>query len=132
MFLFKQIKNKTSLFEQNGFIYFVLPAILITIMVVTRFNSNYLIFHLLAEFFAIFVALSIAFVAYFTYPYTKNNYLLFLGLGYFWIGLLDLMHSMSFPGMQLFQVEGANTTLTIWVLTRLLEALILLIAPFMR
>lgn len=110
---------------------FLFPLILILIIYSSSIVFNFLIFHFIAEFFAIFVALCIGLIAYYTYPFTKNRYLLFLGLGYIWIGLLDLLHTLTFPGMNLFTVDGSNTTLTIWVLTRIFEATILLLAPTM-
>ena len=106
----------------------LIPIFLSFIIVITSFFDNFLLFHFLAEFFAIFVALCIAVISYHTFSLTKNRYLLFIGLGYLWIGLLDLTHTLTMPQMNIFEIEGLDTTLSIWVLTRLFEALILLFA----
>ena len=110
----------------------IIPAILIFIMISTRYIGNFLVFHAFSEFFSIFVALSITFVTYFTYALTKNKYLLFLGLGYFWIGLLDILHIQTYPGMNIYDIEGLNPTLTLWIFTRFFEATLFLLAPAMR
>jgi len=121
MYLIDSYSKKSILF----------PLLLILIIFSSSIAFNFLIFHFIAEFFAIFVALCIGLISYYTYPFIKNKYLLFLGLGYIWIGLLDLLHTLTFPGMNLFIVEDSNTTLTIWVFTRLFEALLLFSAQKM-
>jgi len=110
----------------------MLPAVLTIIIIVTDFVDNYLLFHTLAESFSIFVALSIGLISYNTYSFTQNRYFLFIGLAYIWVGILDLFHTFTFPTMNIFQINGLDTTLTIWVLTRLFEAIILLIAVFIH
>ena len=111
---------------------FIIPTILIIVMVLTRYLGNFLVFHAFSEFFSVFVALTIAFVTYSTYTLTKNKYLLFLGLGYFWIGLLDILHIQTYPGMNIYDIDGMNPTLTLWILTRFLEAILFILAPIMR
>jgi len=91
---------------------------------------NFLLFHTLAEFFAITIAILVWVVAWNMHPFTKNNYLMFLGIGYFWVAILDLMHSLNYKGMNIFIDGGANVAAQIWIGTRYFEALILLSAPF--
>jgi len=110
----------------------MIPVSLIILLVFIRFNLNYLLFHSLAEYFAIFVSLGIALITYYTYEFTKNRYLLFIGLGYFWISILDTLHTQTYLGMSLYNIDHPNTSTTFWVFSRLLEASILLLAPFMR
>jgi PAS domain S-box-containing protein len=125
------IINNSSLKKLN-YSSIIIPSIMILIMIIASFYFNFLVFHFFAEFFAVFVALCIGLIAYYTYKFTKNDYLLYIGLGYVGIGLLDLLHTLTFPGMNLFVIDGSNTTLSIWVLTRLAEAILLLSAPFFK
>ncbi|MFT6985379.1 MAG: diguanylate cyclase (GGDEF)-like protein/PAS domain S-box-containing protein [Psychromonas sp.] len=108
----------------------LLPSLILLILYWLGTFSQYLIFHFFAEFFAIIVALNIGIISYFTHPFSKNDYLKFLGLGYFAVGLLDTMHVLTYPGMPFIGFATANTTLTFWVFTRLFESLILLFATF--
>lgn len=110
----------------------IFPIVLIILLALVRFNLHYLVFHEFAEYFAVFVGLSISLVTYYTYAFTKNRYLLFIGLGYFWIALLDVMHTQTYVGMNLYHIEDSNTSTTFWISARIFEASILLAAPFMR
>src|SRR5690606_30514259 len=71
-------------------------------------------------------------IAYYTYPFTNNRYLLFIGLGYIWVALLDMLHTQTYLGMPFFGIESSDTSVNLWVFTRIFEALLLLVASFMR
>lgn len=120
--------------EKNSKKYFTISAwavpICVAIFLIAVSFSNFLLFHTLAEFFAISIAILTCVVAWNMYPFTRNHYLMFLGGGYFWIGILDLFHTMSYEGMNVFPDGGANMGVQFWVGTRYLEALILLSAPW--
>lgn len=122
---------KQSRKEQDDFILGI-PIIFIVIILAARYFEGHLLFHSLAELFTILVALTMAIVAYHTYNFTKNNFLLYLGMGYFWIALLDLFHMLTYKGMMVYSVNSANVTLTFWVLARLFETLLIMSAPFIR
>ena len=107
----------------------LLPIVLALFLIVISFY-NFLVFHTLAEFFAITVAILMCVIAWNMYPFTRNNYLMYLGTGYFWIAILDLMHALNYEGMNLFADGGVNTGVQIWIGTRYLEALLLLSAPW--
>lgn len=106
-----------------------IPIGLSALLVIISFN-NFLLFHTLAEFFSITIAILTFVVAWSMYPFTRNNYLMFLGVGYFWIGILDLLHAMAYKGMQVMDGGGANMAVQYWIGTRYLEALLLLSAPW--
>ncbi|WP_250655289.1 EAL domain-containing protein [Alkalimarinus coralli] len=90
---------------------------------------NPLLFHTLSELFAIGIAIISFVVAWNTYSLSRNNYLMFLGVGYFWVGTLDFFHTLTFTGLPFFSVYDANPTLQIWIIARYFEALVLLVAP---
>jgi PAS domain S-box-containing protein len=91
---------------------------------------DYLLFHTLAEFFSIVVAVTIFAFTWNTRQYFRNNYLLLAGLAYLFVGMFDALHSLLFPGMNI--VEGSNTNVAaqVWLSARLLEAGSLCAAPF--
>jgi diguanylate cyclase (GGDEF)-like protein/PAS domain S-box-containing protein len=92
-------------------------------------NYNYLLFHTLAELFAIGVAVLLSVVAWNTHDLSRNHYLAFLGSGYLVIAALDLMHTLVYKGMSVIPVLGANPATQYWIATRYMEALLLLLAP---
>lgn len=107
----------------------MIPLMLTVVLLVANYFS-YLLFHVLAEFFAIVIAILMSVVAWQMYPFTKNNFLLYLGCGYFWIGLLDMLHTLSYKGMNVFPDTGINIAVQFWIGTRYLEAMLLLSAPW--
>ena len=103
---------------------------LLIVIGLTLINSyNTILFHTLTELFAITIAIISFVVAWNTYSFSRNNYLMFLGVGYFWVGILDLFHTLTFKGLPFFPINDANPTLQIWVIARYFEAMVLLIAP---
>ncbi len=87
---------------------------------------NYLLFHCLSEIFSVVIAASIFLVAWNARKYSQSNYFLFIGIAYLAIAALDLIHTLSFPGMQIFEYNFyANQ---FWVAARYLESLSFLIA----
>lgn len=108
----------------------LIPSVLALLLVVLSF-FNFLLFHTLAEFFAITIAILMCVVAWHMYPFTRNNYLMFLGGGYFWIGVLDLLHTLSYKGVGIFpDATSGNMAIQFWIGTRYLESLLLLSAPW--
>ncbi len=126
------MKSDNNVLNLNKPANLIIPTILILIMISTHYFGSFLIFHTFAEFFSVLISFIIAFVTYFTYSLTKNKYLLFLGLGYFWIAILDILHIQTYPGMNIYDVKGMDPTLTLWIFARFLEAMIFLVAPIMR
>lgn len=109
----------------------MVPFVLATVLVVVS-QINFLLFHTLAEFFAIIVAILMSVVAWQMYPFTRNNYLMYLGCAYFWIGVLDLAHALTYKGMNVipFTTASGDIAIQFWITTRMLEGLVLLTAPW--
>jgi signal transduction histidine kinase len=94
---------------------------------------NYLLFHSLAEVFSSVVACGIFMLAWNSRRFLDNDYLLFLGIAYLFIGGMDLIHALAYKGMGVFPEYDANLPTQLWIATRCLESLSLLIAPvFLR
>jgi PAS domain S-box-containing protein len=92
---------------------------------------NYLLFHSLAEVFSIIIACGIFMVAWNSRRFLDNQYLLFIGIAYLFIGALDLAHTFSYKGMQILFGYGANAPTQLWIAARYVESLTLLVAPLM-
>ena len=91
----------------------------------------YLLFHNAAEGFGILVSLSIFGVGWFVYDLSRDRHTLFLSTAFLAIGLMDFMHTLSFPGMPDFLTpNSADKTSRFWVLTRLFAATAFLASAF--
>lgn len=88
---------------------------------------NYLLFHSLAEVFSIVVAFSLFMIAWNSKKYIRNPYLLFVGIAYLFIALLDLMHTLSYKGMPIFTDYDYYAN-QLWIGSRYMEAITLLVA----
>ena len=64
---------------------------------------NYTLFHVIAETFSIVIACSLFLIAWNTRHLTKSNYILFLGIALLFAGIVDLVHTLAFPGMGIFR-----------------------------
>lgn len=91
---------------------------------------SYLLFHSLAEMFGILVAVSIAILTWNSRRFLDNTFLLFIGIAYLFIGLLDLLHTLAYEGMGVFQGGGSNLATQLWISTRYVESISLLLASF--
>jgi signal transduction histidine kinase len=111
----------------------MLPGLLVLLgLYLTSFYS-YLLFHSLAEIFSILVAWGIFVVAWNSRQFHDNSYLLFIGIAHLFIGGLDLVHTLAYKGMGVFQGYDANLPTQLWIATRYMESLSLFIAPlFLR
>ena len=106
-------------------------AVLLAIMALMGIgrSAHYLLFHTMAELFAIVVSFSIFILTWVGQRYLVNGYLIVLGAAYGAIGLVDVFHTLTFRGMNLFPGVSTNYPTQFWLIARFLEALALLIAP---
>lgn len=110
---------------------FRISSIIFTLLVLYLISrNNYLLFHTLAEGFSIVVAALIYILAVKTYKYSKNNYLLFIGIAFSYVALVDFLHMISYKGMGVFPIYGANAPTQLWIAGRFMEATSLVLASF--
>ncbi len=83
---------------------------------------SYLLFHSLIELFTVVISFGIFAVAWSSKSFVSNYYLLILGIGYFFVGGLDLLHVLSYKGMNIFMDHTTNLPTQLWISARYLEA----------
>jgi len=108
----------------------LLIPVFLSVLLLLISQQNYLLFHTLAELFAVIIAVLMCVVAWQMYPFTRNSFLMYLGGGYFWVAMLDLAHALMYKGMNIYDADGAVYAVDIWLAARYFEALILLSAPW--
>ena len=119
---------KREAFIPHPFIEVFSWALILSGLYLTSLHS-YLLFHSLAEIFSIVVACGIFMIAWNSRQFLKNNYLLFIGIAYLFVGGLDLLHTLAYKGMGVFQGDSANLATQLWLAARYMESLSLLVAP---
>lgn len=113
----KKNESITNLFV----LFFVLLGLYFTTFV------NYLLFHSLAEGFSIVVGASIFIIAWNSKKYIHNYYLLFIGIAYLFIALIDMLHTLSYKGMPIFTDYDYYAN-QLWIGARYMESITLLLA----
>ncbi|MBF9017553.1 MASE3 domain-containing protein [Oceanispirochaeta sp. M2] len=118
---------KTDSLFQNLIFGFVLLCLIYLLS-----QGNALLFHGITELFSISVAWSVFLLMWTTRKITRNKTLLFLGIAYLFIGFIDLFHTLSYKGMNVFEgIEGSNTAGQLWISARGMEAVSLLLVSIL-
>lgn len=104
-----------------GLVYLLLIGLYFTTWV------DYLLFHTLSELFSIVIGFCLFIIAIHTRNYIRNNYLLFIGMAYFFIAFLDLLHTLSYKGMPIFTDYDYYAN-QLWIGARYLESITLVLA----
>ena len=94
-------------------------------------RHSFLLFHTLAEVFSIVVAFGIFALAWNSKRFIDNNYILIIGIAYLFVAIIDLLHTMSYKGMGVFQGYDANLPTQLWIAGRYVQSLSLLVAPLL-
>lgn len=88
-------------------------------------RSNYLLFHAIVEIYSVVIAAGIFFVSWNTRRHSENESLVFLGIAYAFIGLIDFFHVLSYEGMSIFSGNYFYAN-QLWICARMLESASLL------
>ena len=91
---------------------------------------SYPLFHALVELCTVVIAGSIFVLAWNSRKSLDNNYLLFMGISCLFVGIIELLHTLAYKGMGVFQGFDANLPTRLWIAARYMESLSFLIAPF--
>ncbi|MFP4185363.1 MAG: MASE3 domain-containing protein [Thermoplasmata archaeon] len=119
-----------SAFEEMAAYYWFLGLFVVVGLYLTSLY-DYLLFHSLVELFSIIVAALIFTITWNTRKRIENNYLLFVGTAFLFIGGIDLVHTLAYEGMGVFTDWGPNLPTQLWISARYVEALTLFIAPLL-
>jgi PAS domain S-box-containing protein len=102
---------------------------MIGLYVVSRYS--YLAFHTLVELFSIVIGFGLFMLAWNSRRIINNNYLLFIGIAYVFVSGVDLIHTLAYKEIDIFQNRyGTGLTTQFWIAARYVESLALFAAPF--
>lgn len=91
--------------------------------------QNFLLFHGLAEIFAIVVAFAAFALAWYSRAWIGGGGLLILGIGQLFVGGIDVLHVLAYKGMGVFDTRGgANLSTQLWLAARTVDAVVVLAA----
>lgn len=84
---------------------------------------NFLLFHSFVEAFSIIIGVGVFMIGWNSIKFSKNYFLLFLGISTLFVGLLDFVHMLSYKGMAVFPHNEANTPTQLWIAARYLQCI---------
>jgi putative nucleotidyltransferase with HDIG domain len=108
----------------NALIGLIIAALLILIS-----RNYYLLFHTLAELISVVIAAALFILVWNTRNFFENQYLIVIGIAYFFIAILDVVHLLTFEGMSVFPDPNPDLSIQSWIAARYVQAITLLIAP---
>jgi signal transduction histidine kinase/ActR/RegA family two-component response regulator len=99
-------------------------AILLSLFYLSQLN--YLLFHSIVEGYSTVIAFGIFIYGWNARKYVEKGFVIFLGIGYLFVGMLDFLHFLAYQGMGVFSADGPNLSTQLWVASRYLESLAIL------
>lgn len=92
-------------------------------------NINHLLFHTGLEAFNITIAFCISIIALISKRIYRNSHFLLFGIAFMFIGLIDFLHALSYPGIGVFDsYSNADLSSQLFIAGRYIESTSLLIA----
>jgi PAS domain S-box-containing protein len=117
--------NKMELGELFLFLVFLLFLIIIR-------SSFHLLFHTVAEFYVCMISFALFFITLYSAGIRENRFIIFLGIGYFFISILDMLHIFLYSGVSIiFEHGDQSIVVQFWISARYLTAFTLLTSAFM-
>lgn len=92
------------------------------------FKNDFLVLHIFVEIATISIALAIFMVAWNAKHFISYNYLLFLGIAYFFVSVLDGLALIFYTNLEVFDCSNNHVTYQLWVVARYVESISLLLA----
>jgi PAS domain S-box-containing protein len=90
---------------------------------------SYVLFHSIVEIFTILIGFSIFVIAWNSRKFLENDYLLFIGTSFLFVGVIDLLHTLAYKGMGVFHGYDANLPTQLWIAGRYVQSFSFFIAP---
>ncbi|GLR62631.1 bifunctional diguanylate cyclase/phosphodiesterase [Marinospirillum insulare] len=104
----------------------ILFSTLLALSVLASFN--FLLYHTLVELLRVVVLGGVFVLGWHTRRWSNNSALLVLSIAAGFIGVLELLHTLTYKGMGLMALDDPNIPTQLWLAFRYLEALAVLVA----
>ncbi|MEI7456466.1 MAG: MASE3 domain-containing protein [Nitrosomonadales bacterium] len=104
----------------------VIIGLLVLLAVHLTTYYNYLLFHNFSELFSVIIAITIFIIAINCWKSIQNQYVLFVGVAYLFIGFIDVMHALSYKGMGIFKDYDYYAP-QFWIAARTMESISMVI-----
>lgn len=119
---------KMKSFFENRLIIKIIYLVSILLLSIHIQVYNYILFHSIVEIFCSMICFAVFIVALNTMNFTKNYFYISLGIGYFFIGVLKIFHTLAYPHLGVITGSDYNLAVQFYHSSRYIQALTLLIS----
>ena len=120
-------KSKSGIFTLRNVIFaLVIAAIIFGLVNLSKYD--YLLFHTAIELTTILIGFSVFIFAWNSKKLSDNNFLTVVGISFLFISTIDLIHSLAYKGMNIFQAYDSNLPTQLWIAARYLQSITFLVA----
>jgi PAS domain S-box-containing protein len=115
----KEVFNNFEEFNMKNEIIKCLILLFLSIVVsIQMVKIDYLFFHSIVMFIGIIICFAIYLFAYNTYRIAKSDFFIILGIGSLVVGMIDILHTVSYFNVGLFGLEANNLAASLWLIGR--------------
>jgi two-component sensor histidine kinase len=93
---------------------------------------GFLLFHFLSELFSIVIAYSIYIIVLNSRDFSDDSTLSLFGVVFFFVGSLDMLHTIGYAGMNIFKGYDANLPTQLWIAARYVQSISILIILLLK
>lgn len=112
--------------------FFTLSGVLALGALYTTHLLSFLFFHSIAEMISVGIACALFLLSWNLRDLSEDHSIIFIGIAFLFTGILDLIHALSYQGMNVIPgTYSANMATQLWIAARYLQSLSLLLMPFM-
>ena len=116
--------------DKRNILYIPGIIILLAALVYSSFYS-FTLFHTVIELFTILVGFGVFVIAWNTRRFNDESFYLFIGVSFLFISCMDLLHTLAYKGINIFQGYDSNLPTQLWIAARYLQSITFLISPFL-
>lgn len=125
-------KDKTWWWDNYiGFTVSMLLSVAVLVILFQMNRVNFLFFHVITELVSVVIMWAIFILVWNTRATIDNYAVLFLGVSYFFVGSVDLLHTISYKGMGVLAGNDSNVPTQLWIVSRYIQSVSLLLAPLL-
>ena len=127
---FRKLPGRVCAYLQQN----IIPAFFLVLVIAVLYavsKYNFALFHTAIEFSTIAVAVAIFLLVWKSRRIVQNNYLVFVGVSFVFIGILDFLHTTVYQGVGIFAEGGGALSTQLWIAARYMQAVTLLAAPLL-
>ncbi len=125
-FHFQRVIAEIKHIRKESILEVLLFVVFLIFLYLTRY-SHHLLFHTSAELFVCVISFGLFFVCINTSSMLKNNFIIFLGIGYFFVGIIDMFHIFIYSGVSIiFETGDQSRVVQFWISGRYMTAITLL------